>query len=307
MGNRFLTLVLCALLLVTGSMAAAGPLLDKLDELRGARQIPDQPAGSAKVLRNLAYGSDPLQRLDVYLPAKPEQAPVIFMVHGGAWRLGDKQAPAVVANKVARWLPKGFILVSSNYRLLPAAAPLQQAEDVAQALAFAQQQAAGWGGDPAKFILLGHSAGAHLVSLLAAKPQLASKQGAAPWLGTLALDSAALDVEQIMQQPHARFYTKAFGAAPDYWAATSPFKQLDKSATPLLAVCSSQRQDSCPAARRFIERAETLGIHAQMLSEARSHQAINQDLGADNHYTQAVERFMAGLDSEVARRLGVTH
>lgn len=75
MGNKFLTLVLCALLLATEPMAAAGPLLVKLHELRGARQPPDQaPAGSAKVLRNRAYDSDPQQRLDVYLPANPERA-----------------------------------------------------------------------------------------------------------------------------------------------------------------------------------------------------------------------------------------
>ena len=212
----------------------------------------------------------------------------------------------MVDNKVKRWLPKGFIFVSINYRLLPAAAPLQQADDVARALAFVQQQASGWGGDPHKVILLGHSAGAHLVSLLAARPQRAYDLGAKAWLGSVALDSAAMDVEQIMQGTHARFYDQAFGASPAYWAATSPLRQLDKTATPLLAVCSSQRSDSCPAARKFVAAASRLGVNAQLLSQDRSHKAINQDLGADNAYTREVEDFMATLDSEVARRLGVT-
>lgn len=301
MHNTPLRTLLSALLLLTAPLSSAGPLRDKLQEWRAERQAPH-----AQIQRDLAYSSDKQQRLDLYLPTNAQQAPVLLMVHGGSWRLGDKGAAAVVDNKVKRWLPKGFIFVSINYRLLPAAAPLEQADDVARALAFVQQQASGWGGDPRKIILIGHSAGAHLVSLLAARPQRAYDLGAKAWLGSVALDSASMDVEQIMQGAHARFYDQAFGASPAYWAATSPLRQLDKTATPLLAVCSSQRSDSCPAARKFVAAASRLGVNAQLLSQDRSHKAINQDLGADNAYTREVEGFMANLDSEVARRLGVT-
>ena len=139
------------------------------------------------ILRNVRYGNADLQTMDVYLPRKPQTGmPVIFMVHGGAWRFGDKTARSVVLNKVARWVPRGFILVSVNYRMLPTARLLQQAEDVARALATAQAKAASRGGDPAKFILMGHSAGAHLVALLDADPALAYKAGARPWLGVVA-------------------------------------------------------------------------------------------------------------------------
>ena len=301
MGNFALRPLLSALLLLAAPLSNAGPLRDKLQEWRAERQAPP-----AQIQRDLAYGSDKQQRLDLYLPSNARQAPVLLMVHGGAWRIGDKGAAAVVDNKVKRWLPKGFIVVSINYRLLPAAAPLQQADDVARALVFVQQQARGWGGDPGKVILIGHSAGAHLVSLLAARPQRVYDLGGKAWLGSVALDSAAMDVEQIMQGTHARFYDQAFGKSPAYWADTSPLRQLDKTATPLLAVCSSQRSDACPAAQKFVATAKHLGVNAQLLSQDRSHKAINQDLGADNAYTLAVEGFMANLDSEVARRLGVT-
>ena len=293
--------LLSVLLLLAAPLTNAGPLRDKLQEFRAERQAP-----YANVQRDLAYGSDKQQRLDLYLPITAQQAPVLLMVHGGAWRIGDKGADAVVDNKVKRWLPRGFIFVSINYRLLPAAAPQQQADDVAHALAFVQQHASGWGGDPRKVILMGHSAGAHLVSLLAARPQHAYDLGAVPWLGTVALDSAAMDVEQIMQRSHARFYDQAFGKSPAYWAATSPLHQLNKTATPLLAVCSSQRSDSCPAARKFVTVASRLGVNAQLLSQDRSHKAINQDLGADNAYTREVERFMAGLNSQVAVHLAIS-
>lgn len=300
MHNTPLRTLLSVLLLLTAPLSSAGTLREKLQEWRAEHRAPH-----AQIQHDLAYASDKQQRLDLYLPSNAQQAPVLLMVHGGAWRLGDKGAAAVVDNKVKRWLPNGFIFVSINYRLLPAAAPQEQADDVARALAFVQQQASGWGGDPHKVILIGHSAGAHLVSLLAARPQRAYDLGAKAWLGSVALDSAAMDVEQIMHGAHARFYDQAFGASPTYWAATSPLRQLDKTATPLLAVCSSQRSDSCPAAQKFVATANRLGVHAQLLSQDRSHQAINQDLGADNAYTREVEDFMATLDRDVAQRLGL--
>ena len=134
------------------------------------------------------------------------------MVHGGAWKVGDKRAASVVDNKVRRWVTRGFILVSVNYRMLPEANPLEQAQDVARALAYVQQHAADFHGDPARVVLMGHSAGAHLVSLISAHPDLAAKQGAKPWLGTVSLDSAAFDVVDIMQRfQHFKFYDEAFG------------------------------------------------------------------------------------------------
>ena len=89
-----------------------------------------------RVERDIAYGADPAQRYDVYLPAhaKPN-APILFMVHGGGWRRGDKAYANVVEHKAAHWLSKGYVFVSANNRLLPQADPLQQARDVAAAVA----------------------------------------------------------------------------------------------------------------------------------------------------------------------------
>jgi acetyl esterase/lipase len=156
------------------------------------------PAG-VKLTPDVSFGQAERQRFDVYAPDGAKNAPVIFMVHGGAWRFGDKKAAKVVDNKVARWVPKGFIFISANYRMVPEADPLEQARDVARALAMAQSKAATWGGDPSKFILMGHSAGAHLVALLTAAPGEALKEGARPWLGVVCLDSAALDLVAIME------------------------------------------------------------------------------------------------------------
>lgn len=304
--TRHFTGIILVFCLLPG-LAAAGPLRDLLkpghgtgiagetDNRDGIATDADLPAGVRRQ-QDIAYGSDPRQRMDVYLPREAKGAPVILMVHGGAWRLGDKAMPRVVNNKVARWVPRGFILVSANYRLLPGTAPLEQAADIARALAKTQSLAPGWGGDPGKVILMGHSAGAHLVALLSASPALARQQGARPWLGSVALDSAALDVVQIMQRRHPRFYDAAFGKDPDYWQATSPRHQLTNIAPPLLAVCSSQRDDSCPQARQFMAQAASLGVQVRMLEQDLSHQAINEELGRPGAYTDAVEAYMASLN-----------
>ena len=261
-------------------------------------------AGAETLLkRNVAYGNDDEQRFDVYAPPQAKGAPVILMVHGGGWQFGDKEMRRVVDNKLARWVPRGFVFVAVNYRLLPKIGPLDQARDVARALAMAQELAASWGAERSKFILMGHSAGAHLVALLAARPELAAEQGASPWLGSILLDSGALDVPAIMGSRHLPLYDRAFGKDPAYWHAVSPFQQLSRPSSALLAVCSSQRQHACPEARRFVDKASQLGTRAAVLTQDLSHGEINQKLGEESDYTAAVEAFMRGLDKRVAQAL----
>lgn len=302
-------LLACALAVAAAlsyQTAAAGPLRDLLQQRRAQAGDRDGPAPlppDTRVVRDVPYGSDPRQRMDVYAPAHAQGAPVIFMVHGGGWARGDKTMRTVIEHKVARWVPRGFLLVSVDYRMLPDTRPLQQAEDVARALAAAQRQAASWGGDGRRFILIGHSAGAHLVSMLEAAPSIAERQGAAPWLGVVSLDSAAYDIATIMQGRHMRLYDAAFGSDPQDWAAASPLVRLEGRGAPFLAVCSTRRDDSCPQARRFVAKAQSFGTRAAVVGEDLSHREINDLLGSDPHYTEDVEAFMRSLDPAVARLL----
>ena len=288
MRHRFFTGVLAIVLGAATLDASAGPLRDKLLERRAARD-----AASANILRDIPYGSDPRQRFDVYLPARPAaNAPVIFMVHGGGWRTGGKAETAVVENKAPYFTGRGYVFVSINYRMLPDADPLAQAQDVALALAAAQGKAAGWGGDPRRFILMGHSAGAHLVALLSAQPSLAAGSS---WLGTVALDSGALDVPQIMEQRHMRLYDEAFGSDPAFWRKVSPAHVLQPGAQPMMLVCSSQRDSACRQAADFAHRLRAAGARAEVLEQAKSHREINLQLGADERYTAAVQAFIDSL------------
>jgi arylformamidase len=253
------------------------------------------PAG-ARLERDLPYGNDPLQRLDVYHPAAATGAPLIFMVHGGGWTRGNKALWRVVKNKVNHWVGTGYIFVSTNYRMAPAADPVAQADDVAKALAFAQSRLKSWGGDPSRVIVMGHSSGAHLVALLTADPSIAARQGAAPWLASVLLDSAAMNVEQLMSRRHLGLYDQVFKNDPKYWRLASPTLRLEgKPVAPMLAVCSTRRLDSCPQARAFAAKAARFGGRVEVLPVDFSHPEINAYLGTQGAYTEGVDAFLKSL------------
>ena len=136
----------------------------------GLANVSNVSPSHIQTLSDIAYGTDPAQRFDVYIPANVKQAPVLFMVHGGGWDSGDKANAASVLNKMQYWTARGYVFISTNYRLLPQADVGQQAQDVAFAISHAQTHASEWGADANRFILMGHSAGAHLVSLVMASP-----------------------------------------------------------------------------------------------------------------------------------------
>ncbi len=305
-GRRWATVVLGAALLATAHPAHAGPLRAWPGGARGGGQQASSsradgsqngrvPSAVAEVA-HVAYGPDAAQRFDVYLPAERSARPkILLMAHGGGWRRGDKASPGVWEPKVRHWGAQGWIVVSTNYRMLPQADPIEQARDLARALAKVQQLAPGWGADAHDVVLMGHSAGAHLVMLLTAAPQLAHAQGAQAWRGTVSLDSGALDVPAIMNHRHPGLYDQAFGQDPDFWRQSSPLQQLAGPIAPTLIVCSTRRQDACPQGQRFAERAAQFGARVQVLPQALSHMDINRLLGEPGAYTDAMDAFLAHL------------
>ena len=101
---------LAVLLLVSLSLQA-GILRDILQKRSASHQ--------SNQLTDISYGDDKKQRFDLYKPDNAYNAPMIVMVHGGAWKMGDKKSDNVVLNKMNRWVSKGIIFVSLNYRLYP--------------------------------------------------------------------------------------------------------------------------------------------------------------------------------------------
>lgn len=246
---------------------------------------------------DVSYGTSPKERLDIYMPGDPNTttgAPVLVMVHGGAWMIGSKGNDAVVLNKVDHYLPKGYVFVSVDYPMDPPD-PLKEAESVAKAIAFVQRHIRAYGGDPERIVVMGHSAGAHLVSLVTADPAIGKAYGLQPWLGTVALDSAALDVSAIMGTDHARFYDQVFGSDPAYWAQASPSQRLQGAPVPMMMVCSSQRKESCAQTQAFVAKVTQAGGRAEPYPVDLSHGQINAELGRPGAYTDAVDAFLRSI------------
>lgn len=133
--------------------------------------------GSFSRKSDLHYGEDPRQRLDVYTPDGAANRPVVVFWYGGSWTRGRKSAYRFVGAALAR---KGFVVVVPDYRLYPAVKFPDLLEDGAHAVAWVQQHAAEFGGDPQRIVLMGHSAGAHMASYLAFNHKYLASAGAKP-------------------------------------------------------------------------------------------------------------------------------
>lgn len=123
---------------------------------------PKDPA--SHVARGVAYGAGPRQRLDVYAPRGAKgQAPVAVFFYGGSWDSGRRQDYNWVGRALAS---RGFVTVVADYRLYPEVKYPGFLEDGAQAVKWAVEHAARYGGDPGRVVLVGHSAGAYNAVML---------------------------------------------------------------------------------------------------------------------------------------------
>jgi acetyl esterase/lipase len=115
---------------------------------------------------NIGYAPQPEQRLDVYEPEISGGAPrpVVVFWHGGRWRFGDKADYRFVGASLAKL---GYVTVLPNYRHYPQVKMAGFMEDAARAVLWASARAGDFGGDRARMYLMGHSAGAHMATLLA--------------------------------------------------------------------------------------------------------------------------------------------
>jgi acetyl esterase/lipase len=113
---------------------------------------------------DLAYGSDASERLDLFPSAEPN-APVLVYLHGGYWRALDKRDQSFVAPP---FVDAGAMVVLPNYALCPAVTIEHIVMQTVRALAWVWRHAAEHGGDPARIVVAGHSAGGHLAAMLLA-------------------------------------------------------------------------------------------------------------------------------------------
>jgi acetyl esterase/lipase len=121
-------------------------------------------------IANLSYGeAGKRNRLDVYRPrTRPVTGPTLIYLHGGGYYSGRKNREA---RALLYWLAhQGWVCLSANYRLRPAATFTDHLIDTKKVIAWVRQHGAGYGADPALIFAAGSSAGAHLAALAALTP-----------------------------------------------------------------------------------------------------------------------------------------
>lgn len=131
-----------------------------------------------RIERDLAYGTDPRQKLDLYVPdTLTNPAPVLLFFYGGSWEGGSKSYYKALGQAFAS---KGIIVAIADYRVYPQVRYPAFVEDGARIFAFLHAQVKTHGGDPARIFVSGHSAGAYIAMMLAADPRYLRSAGADP-------------------------------------------------------------------------------------------------------------------------------
>jgi acetyl esterase/lipase len=136
-----------------------------------------EPNGAWEQYDGLAYGRKPRQKLDVYKPRHAARAPVLVFFYGGSWQGGSRDLYPFVGASLAA---QGIVTIVPDYSIFPPARFPTFVEDAARAVRFARENATQWGGDPARLVLMGHSAGAYIAAMLSFDPQ---------WLQQVSLNS----------------------------------------------------------------------------------------------------------------------
>ncbi|NOT41600.1 MAG: alpha/beta hydrolase [Alphaproteobacteria bacterium] len=133
------------------------------------------PGDGYRVEADLAYGSDPRQKLDLYVPEGLDgAAPVILFFYGGSWQNGEKSDYRAFGQTFAG---KGFIVAVADYRVYPQVRFPGFVEDGALAVKYLRAQVKLRGGDPSRLYVAGHSAGAYIAVMLASDPAYLRKAG----------------------------------------------------------------------------------------------------------------------------------
>ena len=179
-----------------------------------------RPRENIEAFREVPYGPHARHRLDIYRRPGLSGAPVVVFVHGGAFIRGDKDSNAEVYSNVTRYFARhGCVGVNIEYRLAPEAAYPGGAEDVGSAIAWVRANIAAHGGDPARIILFGHSAGGSHAGAYACDPAVRPAGGHG--LAGLILVSSRLRADVLPGNPNAKAVRAYYGEDAALYQARS--------------------------------------------------------------------------------------
>jgi arylformamidase len=264
-----------------------------------------------EAIRDIPYAAPALERqvLDIYSPKDAKNLPVVFWIHGGGWQSGDK---SLVQEKPKAFVERGFVFVSTNYRLLPSVDMQTIFRDVAKSLGWVYKHIAEHGGDPGRIFVMGHSAGAQLAALMCIDERYLKDEGV-PFSvikGCVPVDGDTYDVPAIIEtaetrrrvhgEPQAKVgHREKFGNDPekhrDYSAVTHVAK--GKGIPPFLILYVADHPDTTAQARRLAAVLKESEIPAIAFgAKDTNHTKLNDNLGvAGDPATKALDDFVAGL------------
>jgi len=206
--------------------------------------------GSYSRQANLSYGSAPQHRLDVYIPDKPaaKPRPLVFFLHGGRWRWGDKADYRFVG---AALTELDYVAVVPNYRHWPQVRMAGFMDDAAHAALWAAAHAEKFGADPSRLYVMGHSAGAHMAALLTLDTRyFAAARGPAPPIAGVIGLSGAYDFLPLLE-PDVQ---DMFGP-PERYPDSQPINFVRPDAPPMLLVHGLQDSTVWPKNSRNLATA----------------------------------------------------
>lgn len=258
-------------------------LRERVAQRMGADEGPKVAGG-----QTISYGSDALQVLDVWRAKDAKgPAPLVVFVHGGGWKRGSKDN-ATGQYKPQHYPAEGYAFASINYRLVPGATVEQQAADVAAAVKALVDRADSLGIDRRRIVLMGHSAGAHLVALVGTDETYLRRAGLgfADIAGVVPIDGAAYDVPAQMKDGPPIMqatYKQAFGDDPARQKALSPTLQAAAPNAPQFLLLHVQRPDGVRQAEALEKALDAAGARVERGSfpgeGMQGHAEINRRLG----------------------------
>jgi len=267
---------------------------------QGRAPVRAAAADDLVVKRDIRYRETPgveanLQSLDIYAPKDAKNLPVMIYIHGGGWQRGDKTA---VGSKPAYFCSRGWVFVSLNYRLVPAVDLITQLQDSADAIAWVHTHIADHGGDPQRLHLMGHSAGAHHVAILATNERFLKAAGKdlSFLKSVVELDTQALDVPRMMEGSTNAVYVQAFGKDERLWREVSPLHHVakGKGIPAFFLVVADNREQKLQQAAAFQKALQAAGVRCQFVEAPQhDHGSLNRAIGEPgDKVTAAMEQFL---------------
>lgn len=183
--------------------------------------------------KDIAYGPHPRQVLDVYAPLRVRGVSVLIFAHGGALVEGEKDRTPEMHSNVCWFMTRhDMISINLEYRLAPEAKYPAVTEDVAAAVRWTRGNIEGFGGDPQKIYLMGHSAGALHVGSYAYDRRFHPPGGHG--VAGLIVLSGRVRAENLPENPNAKNVEAYFGDDADAMAQGSMATHVAPNSVPTL-------------------------------------------------------------------------